>query len=315
MVENPSVLPTYKPQQPIQSLDRLVLGTAGLAGIWGPVNQAESVDTLLLALQEGVTALDTAPAYSNAEEIVGLALRQWRGKMPAVSTKVGKLKSDKPDENVYDYSPEAIRRSVYTSLDVLSVDAISVLFLHDPAGVNLTEIESILNTLDQLRQEGVVQSLGIGGNYPPSFQEYIREGFFQVFMGYNRMNAVCREALSAEFPFLKARHIKIWQASPLYNGLLGSRFEALRQQAPDWMPQPYIRLAEKLQVYAEEEHLSLAEVALRYLCSTAEIDKIVIGAANRSELQNSLQSWQKGSLPSALFDKINRLNAPAYVAD
>lgn len=184
MVDNTSSATTHKnnPENRSSSLDRLVLGTAGLAGIWGPVDPAESVDTLLLALQEGVTALDTAPAYSNAEEIVGLALRQWRGRMPTVSTKVGKLKSDKPDENHYDYSPEAIRRSVYNSLELLHIDVISVLFLHDPTGVNPAEMEAILTTLNQLRQEGVVQSVGIGGNYPPSFQEFIREGVFQVFM-------------------------------------------------------------------------------------------------------------------------------------
>lgn len=317
MTENTAVLPTYKNRSDsqTQSLDGLVLGSAGLAGIWGPVDQAESVDTLLLALQEGVTALDTAPAYSNAEELVGLALRQWRGKMPAVSTKVGKLRSDRPDENVYDFSPEAIRRSVYNSLELLNIDTISVLFLHDPTGVNRSEIDSVLTTLDQLRREGVVQALGIGGNFPASFQEFIREGIFQVFMGYNRMNAVCREALSDEFPFLKARHIKIWQASPLYMGLLGRQFDFFLREAPEWIPEQYIRRAEKLRAYAAEEPLSLAETALRYLRSTAEIDKLVIGASSRTELQHSLRSWRKGSLPPALFDKINELNAPAHAAD
>ena len=303
-----------KADENTQSLDRLVLGTAGLAGIWGPVDQTESVDTLLLALQEGITALDTAPAYSNAEEIVGLALRQWRGKMPNVSTKVGRLRADKPDEAFYDYSPEAMRRSVYNSLELLNIDVINVLFLHDPAGINLTDMETILTTLDQLRQEGVVRSLGIGGNYPPSFQPFIQDGFFQVFMGYNRMNAVCRDALSDEFPLLKAQHMQIWQASPLYMGLLGSRFNHIRQEAPAWIPEIYISRAEILQAYAEQNKLSLAETALRYLHSVAGVDKLVIGAANLGELQNSLQSWRKGALPPALFDQINILNTPDHAA-
>ena len=56
---------------------RLVLGTAGLGGAWSPIDPAESVATILRALESGITRLDTAPAYAQAEVLVGEALRQW----------------------------------------------------------------------------------------------------------------------------------------------------------------------------------------------------------------------------------------------
>ena len=73
------------------SLDRCVLGTAALGGVWGPVNKKESVATLLMALDAGITAIDTAPAYGDAEQFIGEALRSWKGSLPAITTKVDKL--------------------------------------------------------------------------------------------------------------------------------------------------------------------------------------------------------------------------------
>lgn len=51
--------------------EKVVLGTAGLAGIWGDVDKRESVDAILFALESGITHFDSAPAYSDAESILG----------------------------------------------------------------------------------------------------------------------------------------------------------------------------------------------------------------------------------------------------
>src|SRR5437870_5406146 len=98
------------------SLERCILGTAGLGGVWGPVNPLESVRTLLFALEIGINAIDTAPAYGDAEKYVGEALRNWGGIAPQISTKVGRLKSYDASEGKYDYSDDGIWRSLEQSL-------------------------------------------------------------------------------------------------------------------------------------------------------------------------------------------------------
>ena len=45
----------------------LVLGTAGLGGVWGKIDPGESVEAILLALESGINRLDTAPAYNESE--------------------------------------------------------------------------------------------------------------------------------------------------------------------------------------------------------------------------------------------------------
>ncbi|TAN15089.1 MAG: hypothetical protein EPN37_10530 [Chitinophagaceae bacterium] len=88
-----------------------MLGTAGLGGIWNPVDHKVSVATILKALDAGIMAIDTAPAYADAKMLVGRALQQRRGARSHINTKVGRLKSYASDKGIYDYSVKEIRRS------------------------------------------------------------------------------------------------------------------------------------------------------------------------------------------------------------
>ena len=118
---------------------RLALGTAGLGGIWGPVDEGESIATILYGLEQGIDVLDTAPCYQQAECYVGKALRQWRGKRPIVSTKVGRFADS------HDYSPAAIRQSVKRSLDIVGLDCIDLLFVHEPEFVPAAQRTALID--------------------------------------------------------------------------------------------------------------------------------------------------------------------------
>jgi len=138
----------------IRNKERCVLGTAGLGGVWGEVDPQESVDTILTALEAGIHAIDTAPAYGDAEMYVGEALRLWPGKRPQLSTKVGRLKSYAADEGRYDYSLAGMQRSVEQSLETLGVSQLDILFLHDPDAINPAEIENVIGSLQTFKVKG-----------------------------------------------------------------------------------------------------------------------------------------------------------------
>lgn len=116
--------PTYRSSHPLPGL---VLGTAGLGGVWGDIDWQESIDTILYALENGVERLDTAPAYRDAEAIVGEALQQWSGPRPLVSTKVGKLRADAADGRTNNYKVTTMQRSVAESQEKLSTDPIGLI--------------------------------------------------------------------------------------------------------------------------------------------------------------------------------------------
>ncbi|KAL8284088.1 hypothetical protein RQP46_004837 [Phenoliferia psychrophenolica] len=90
-------------------------------------------ETLRLCLRYGVTAIDTSPYYTIAEEVLGNALDEVRDEFPRSSyqiiTKVGRYGRTKADG--FDYSPERVRASVKKSMELLKTDYLDGLYCHD----------------------------------------------------------------------------------------------------------------------------------------------------------------------------------------
>ena len=277
---------TFKMSLP--SRDKIVLGTAGLAGIWGPVNFEESEQTIHYALEQGIYHFDTSPAYADAESILGKALYTWKGIKPFISTKAGKLKADNPDADTYDFSPAGLIRSVSESLETLKVGCIDVLFLHDPTGLKSHEIQAAIDTLIEIKAKGWAKAIGIGGNYGADFMPYVSSKYFDHFMGYNRFNILNQDALTNEYVALQDQQINIWQASPLYMGLLGSKLETYIKEQPSWIPARDLQRAKELNAYCKKTSVSISALALHFVYENPLIYKMVLGASNFSELMQSL---------------------------
>ena len=272
----------------LPSRDKIVLGTAGLAGIWGPVNFEESEQTIHYALEQGIYHFDTSPAYADAESILGKALYTWKGIKPFISTKAGKLKADNPDADTYDFSTAGLIRSVSESLETLKVGCIDVLFLHDPTGLKSHEIQAAIDTLIEIKAKGWAKAIGIGGNYGADFMPYVSSKYFDHFMGYNRFNILNQDALTNEYVALQDQQINIWQASPLYMGLLGSKLETYIKEQPSWIPARDIQRAKELNAYCKKTSVSISALALHFVYENPLIYKMVLGASNFSELKQSL---------------------------
>jgi aryl-alcohol dehydrogenase-like predicted oxidoreductase len=269
--------------------DRLVLGTAGLAGLWGKVDEDESVKTILYALEQGITHFDAAPAYADAERILAKALREWKGAQPFVSTKAGKLKADDPDSISYDFSPAGIFKSAQESLQLFGRDQLDLLFLHDPPGMNAAEIPYAVEAMQILQRDGLVKSIGIGGNYGASFAPFVANNGFTHFMGFNRYNIVNQTARDAEFIQLHNAGIQVWQASPLYMGLLGNKLDHYASTKPEWIPATDLQYALALKKHCDASGLSYTGLALQYVFNSSCINKLVLGASKLSELKDSIR--------------------------
>lgn len=213
----------YAPDFPFR---RCILGTAGLGGVWRRVDPVESVRTILMSLEGGVTAIDTAPAYGDAELYVGQVLKQWKGAKPQVSTKAGRLRSFASNEGYYDYSPEGMEKSVVNSLKVLNVPVIDILFLHEPAEMNEDNVGKVIEKLLQLKNKRYVQKIGVGGNSPQWFEKYITTDVFDIVTEYNRLDACCINALHTSLPRYQLKGIEYYAASPLHMGLLGGCYDS-----------------------------------------------------------------------------------------
>lgn len=286
------------------SNSRLVLGTAALGGVWGPVDEDASIETILQALSLGIAVLDTAPAYSRAEEFVGKALQQWQGEKPFISTKIGRLKSDKADVGVYDYTRDGMFQSLYNSLTKLGVSQVDLIFLHDMESCPLLLREQAMKCMVDMKEQGLTKRIGLGGKMDNGWYHAITQNIFDVVMNYNRLNACNADALLFDIPLYKKHNIAYYNGSLLHMGVLGSRYASALQTQPPWVSNKDLQNAKRMKAIADKQGLPLATLAHRFAFTVAEADRVVIGAKNQQQLAATWADWQQGPLPEALFNDV-----------
>ena len=106
----------------------------------------------------GVNLLDTAAAYGESEARIGELLkcnrRQW-----VLCTKAGEIHED--GKSHYDFSGNAIRRSVETSLRRLRTDYLDVVLVHsDGRDMAILAKSEALDALNALKRAGTIRAVG-----------------------------------------------------------------------------------------------------------------------------------------------------------
>ncbi|BDD02278.1 dTDP-4-keto-L-6-deoxy-hexose 2,3-reductase (plasmid) [Persicobacter psychrovividus] len=286
---------------------RLVLGCSGLGGVWGDVVEQESVDCILYALENGIKTLDTAPSYNQSEIFVGKALKEWKGPKPFVSSKVGRLPAQAADDCIVDYSSESMRSSLARTLDRLQIDALDLVFLHEPHLVPLNEYDRITDDLLRFKQEGMVKMIGVGGNPTAGFRKALNQkNVFDVVSGFLGLDACNLNALKDDIPLLSQHKIAYYAASGLHMGLLGSRFKQHVQNPPnnEWITNRDVANAVKVNQIAQEIGMPLADLAMKYIFSMQQADRVVIGARTKEQTISLCNIWKQGGLSEDIFNRI-----------
>jgi aryl-alcohol dehydrogenase-like predicted oxidoreductase len=112
-------------------------------------------------LDEGITYIDTAPAYGLSEERIGRSIGHRRGEF-ILSTKVGE--TFEQGQSAYDFSAAGVRSSVERSLRRLRTDAVDLVFIHSNGDdVAIQQATDAVATLRELQQQGLVRAIGLSG--------------------------------------------------------------------------------------------------------------------------------------------------------
>jgi D-threo-aldose 1-dehydrogenase len=168
---------------------RLGMGTAPLGNLYRAVTESEAQATLNAAWDAGIRYYDSAPHYGFglAERRLGAMLAQRDATNEAIlSTKVGRLLvptdgqgarhgfvDADPFEPIFDYSGEAILRSLDASRQRIGRDHIDLLLAHDlgrltHGDAHEAHLRVFLNSgyraMRDLRDSGAVDAIGIGVN-------------------------------------------------------------------------------------------------------------------------------------------------------
>jgi D-threo-aldose 1-dehydrogenase len=166
----------------------LGLGTAPIGNMFTGVTDEDAIATVDAAWDGGIRYFDTAPLYGHgaSERRLGRALRTRPRDDYVLATKVGRVLDPAGADRVptiftdvgdfeprFDYSRDAVLRSLEESLIRLGVDRIDVALVHDP---DLHEDDALTHafpTLVQLRDEGLVRAIGAGMNQHEMLERFV----------------------------------------------------------------------------------------------------------------------------------------------
>jgi len=262
------------------------------------------------ALELGVTYIDTAPGYANSEEVLGKALRDVETPV-VLSTKLGGRPTPfQPQDR------DCLMRSVEQSLELLGRDVIDILMIHEPDRPGQYDWWSdpvsfdgpVMDVLDELRRDGVIRYIGLGGTTAYELPNIIRTGRFDVVLTAFNYSLLWREAEHEVLPAAMREGMGIIVGSPLQQGALARKYDAVYHGAR-WLSAPRRQQFIALYDLVEEIGTSLPELALRFVISNPCISCVLMGARSVNEVEQNVAAVEKGPLPAQVLARLDEIAA------
>ncbi|WP_442580251.1 aldo/keto reductase [Mesorhizobium sp. ASY16-5R] len=276
-------------------------GTWAMGGwMWGGTDEAQSVKAIRAAIDEGVTLIDTAPAYGlgKAEEIVGEAIAGRRGEVVVV-TKCGLVWHtdkvthffDEHGKRVYRYlGRDSIFYEVEQSLRRLRTDHIDLYITHWQDAT--TPVAETMGALLDLKRQGKIRAIGVSNVEPGTLQEYLEIGPVDAIQ--ERFSMIDRAIEANLLPLCRENNVSVLSYSSLALGLLsgkigpGRTFEGddLRKDNPRFSPanlECVAALMKEIAPVAAARQATPAQLVIAWTVARPGITYALCGARNAEQ--------------------------------
>ena len=318
-------------------LTELSLGCAQLGNLYRAVTDDQAGATVGAAWDREIRYFDTAPHYGLglSERRLGLALAgRPRGEY-VLSTKVGRrLEPLSPsgqldDEGfdveathrrVWDFSRDGVMRSLEESLRRLGVDAVDIVYLHDPDEHRREVLDSAYPALEELRGQGVVSAIGAGMNQTEMLADFARHTDMDVLMLAGRYTLLEQSALDDLLPVCQRRGIAIVAAGVFNSGLLAQRIpqDGARYNYED-APEALMLRARRMAEICERHGTSLPAAALAFPLAHPAVVSVCVGARSPEQIERNIDLYRSG-VPETVWSELQeqgllRPDAPVPQAD
>ncbi|MEV6310587.1 aldo/keto reductase [Streptomyces sp. NPDC051840] len=314
-------------------LSPLVLGTMTFGDT---VDRAGAADMLDMALDSGITGVDTANVYADGEteRILGGLLPSRRDRL-VLATKAGIPHQDQ--EGHAPLSRAGLRAALEGSLKRLGTDHVDIFYLHQPD--HETPAAETMEAVAELASEGRIRALGVS-NFPSwrvaelmrlaDEMETPRPVIAQQL--HNLLARRIEEEFVEYAAHPAARGLRVMAFNTLAGGLLTGRYSGLEEPGVGrfstsrlsgayhdryWNDGLFAAVARLAEV-AEQSGIALASLALRWLLHRESTDAVLIGASSAAQLRANLDSAAAGPLPGDVLAACEEVGAglrgpmPAY---
>jgi voltage-dependent potassium channel beta subunit len=262
----------------------------------------------------GVNFFDTANVYAagKAEEVVGKTLRHYPRDSYVLATKVYFPMGDGPNDR--GLSRKHVLEQCDASLKRLGVDYIDLYQAHryDPS-VPLAET---LMAFDHLVRQGKILYYGVSewsaGQIAHAADLTRLAGLYPLASDQPHYNIIRREFEKEVMPLCEREGIGIINFSPLEQGILTGKYkpgEALPQgsRASDPRSNRFMHFddqqltkVQKLIPLAQEEGLSMSQLALAWCLRNRALSSVIIGASKPQQVEDNVGAAGKKLSPETL---------------
>ncbi len=267
-----------------KKLSAMSLGTVQLGMNYGIANNdgqpslEKSFTMLKAALEDGVSSLDTAREYGDAEKVLGDFFKTYKGDLPFITTKVYGVESDNAGE-----IEKYIVNSAEKSLECMGLDKVNCIMLHT-AGDLVRSGKKIADGFESLIRRGYTDTVGVSV-YNGSEIEKMLE--YDVFTATQIPMSIFDQRLinSGITDKLDARHINTFVRSVFLQGLFFLDPDMVDDPILVKEAVPGIRALRKC---AADEGMTVAELAIAFIRDVPGVTSLVLGADTADQVKSNI---------------------------
>ena len=302
---------------------RLGMGGTTFGNMYSVLSEQEGMDVLDAAFAAGVRYFDTAPLYGYglSETRLGPGLARYNRDEIVLSSKVGytlverkpgddyvDLFIDAPEMTSYfDFSRDAVLRSIEGSLERLKMDRLDIVLIHDPDEGKSIEpdwtpgergyfdqvMAETYPALDELRQQKVIKALGLGMNQWQMLADFARAGDFDVFLLAGRYTLLEQESLRELLPLCLEKGVRIVIGGPYNSGILatGAVEGAYYNYAP--APEDVLEKVRRIEAVCVRHEVPLSAAALQFPFGHPAVATVLPGARTVAEVAANVDCLER----------------------
>jgi L-galactose dehydrogenase len=286
------------------NLPILSFGASSLGAEFRAVDVNEALQSVRVALDNGMTFIDTSPYYGRgmSEVLLGIALEGVPRDDYTLCTKLGRYAPAH-----FDFSPKRVAESIDVSLERLRTDHLDIILCHD---VEFVDLDYIINeTLPAVRkaqQQGKVKFVGVSGYPMKMFRHIADRAPLDVILSYNHYT-LQNTMLADLVPYLKSKNIGIMNAAPFSARLLTDAPLPKWHKAP-----PHVReIAAKAAKHCADRNSDIAKLALQYSIANEEMTTCVTGSASPKRIAQWAQ-WAAQPIDPQLLKEVLEILQPIH---
>jgi aryl-alcohol dehydrogenase-like predicted oxidoreductase len=266
-------------------LSRITLGTVQLGMDYGIANQAgkpdrqQSMAILQAAVRGGINSFDTAFHYGESEKVLGEFFKARALVLPPVlitKFKMGPdhdLTASEVQKEISGYAEQSRRR--------LQMDKLPIYMLHNARDMTRCG-NAVADALSHLKDQGIIGSAGVSVYTPEEVAEMLENELYEVIqLPMNLFDG--RWISTGILKRLKAAGKIILVRSVFLQGLFfkdPATLQGKLRPAEKWLRQ--------ISALAEEEGMSVAQLAFSYIRDLEEVASLVVGAETPEQVTANL---------------------------